>query len=118
MSFDERVPELRKEKGWRRRDLAERVRVGHTHLSRIENGHLNYGQYPSDDLIRRLAVAIECNVDDLRVLAKRVPESVRRRAIERPDAFLAFAACDDAFLDRLLFQIENGEIVTTNIKPE
>lgn len=107
MRFGERVRALRKAKGWRLRDLAERVNVGHTHLSRVENEHLNYGEYPTDDLIHRIALALEIDEDELRVLAKRVPESVKRRAIERPDAFLAFAACDDTLLDKLLSQIEH-----------
>jgi len=79
--------------------------VGHTHLSRVENEHLNYGEYPSDDLIHRIAEALEASEDELRILAKRVPESVKRRVIERPDAFLAFAACDNAQLDKLLVEI-------------
>jgi transcriptional regulator with XRE-family HTH domain len=105
MRFGERVRALRLEKDWRLRDLAERVGVGHTHLSRVENEHLNYGVYPTDDLIHRLAIALDADEDELLVLAKRVPECVKRRVIERPDAFLAFAACDDAVLDKLLLQI-------------
>ena len=85
MRFGERVRALRLVKGWRLRDLAERVGVGHTHLSRVENEHLNYGVYPSDDLIDRIADALEADEDELRVLAQRVPEQVKRRAIERPD---------------------------------
>ena len=39
------------------RDLAEKVDVGFTHLSRVENERLNFGDYPSDALIHRLAQA-------------------------------------------------------------
>jgi transcriptional regulator with XRE-family HTH domain len=105
MRFGERVRELRQAKGWRLRDLAERVGVGHTHLSRIENERLNYGEYPSDPLIHRLAEALETDEDELRLLAKRIPDRVKRRVLQRPDAFLAFAACDDATLDRLLAEL-------------
>ena len=106
MRFGERVRELSREKGWRRRDLAERVGVGQTHLSRVENERLNYGEYPSDALIHRLAEAL--GADELRVLAKRIPEPLKRRALQRPDAFLAFAACDDATLDKLMSVICRG----------
>ncbi len=43
MTFGDRIRELRKQKEWRLRDLAEKVGVGVTHLSRVENEHLNYG---------------------------------------------------------------------------
>jgi len=105
MRFGERVRQLRQAKGWRLRDLAERVGVGHTHLSRVENERLNYGEYPSDDMIRRIAAALEGDEDELRLLAKRIPERVKRRVLQRPDAFLRFAACDDATLDRLLTEL-------------
>ena len=55
MKFGERVRELRLAKGWRLRDLAEKLDVGFTHLSRVENERLNFGDYPSDALIHRLA---------------------------------------------------------------
>ena len=94
--------------------MAERVGVGHTHLSRVENERLNYGEYPSDELIHRIAVALTADENELRVLAKRIPEPVKQRAIERPDAFLAFAACDDAVLDKLLVQI--SQIKTKSVR--
>lgn len=102
MRFGERLRELRRAKGWRLRDLAEQVGVSHTHLSRVENERLNYGAYASDDLIHRLAKALDGSEDELRILAKRIPEPVKRRVLQRPDAFLVFATCDDVTLDRLL----------------
>jgi hypothetical protein len=66
---------------------------------------LNYGEYASDDLIHRLAEALEASEDELRILAKRVPEPVKHRALQRPDAFLVFAGYDDATLDQLLARL-------------
>ena len=103
MRFGERIRELRLKKGWRLRVLAERVGVGHTHLSRIETERLNYGEYPSVSMIHRLAEALD--VDELLLLSKRIPEAVRKRVLERPDAFRTFAGCDDATLDKLLNEI-------------
>lgn len=105
MTFGMRVRQLRHAKGWSLRDLAERVDVGFTYLSRVENERLNFGDYPSDALIHRLAHALEANEDELLILAKRIPEPVKKRFLQRPDAFCAFAACDDATLDKLMVEI-------------
>lgn len=100
-----RVRELRHTKGWSLRDLAEKVGVGFTYLSRVENERLNFGDYPSDALIHRLAVALGADEGELLLLAMRIPEPVKRRVLQRPDAFLAFATCDDATLDKLMAEI-------------
>jgi transcriptional regulator with XRE-family HTH domain len=105
MTFGDRVREFRRKKSWTLRDLAEKVGVGFTYLSRIENERLNYGDYPSDALIHRLADALDADEEELLILAKRVPEPVKKRLLQRPDAFRAFAACDDATLDKLMTQI-------------
>ena len=105
MTFGKKVRQLRHAKGWSLRDLAEKVEVGFTYLSRVENERLNFGDYPSDALIHRLAEALEANEDELLILAKRIPEPVRKRFLQRPDAFCAFATCDDATLDKLMVEI-------------
>src|SRR3979411_2656141 len=105
MTFGDRVRELRQEKGWTLRDLAGKVGVGFTYLSRVENERLSYGDYPSDALIHRLADALDADEEELLLLAKRIPEPVKKRVLQRPDAFRAFATCDDATLDKLMVQI-------------
>lgn len=105
MKFGERVRELRHAKGWSLRDLAEKVSVGFTYLSRVENERLNFGDYPSDALIHKLADALEADEEELLILAKRVPGAIHKRVLQRPDAFRAFASCDDKTLDRLMTQI-------------
>ena len=105
MTFGERVRQLRKAKDWTLRDLAGKVGVGFTHLSRVENEHLNFGDYPSDALIHRLADALDADEEELLILAKRVPERIRKRVIQRPDVFGALANCDDKTLDKVLGQI-------------
>ena len=105
MKFGDRVRELRHAKNWTLRDLAEKVDVGFTHLSRIENERLNYGDYPSDALIHRLADALDADEEELLILAKRIPERIRRRFLERPDAFRKLAECDDKMLDKFMTQI-------------
>ena len=105
MTFGQRVRELRHAKEWSLRDLAEKVEVGFTYLSRVENEKLNFGDYPSDALIHRLAEALDADEEELLILAKRVPDRVKNRFFERPDFFCTIAKCDDATLDRLLKEL-------------
>ena len=102
MKFGERVRALRKAKGWSLRVLAEKVDVGFTYLSRVENERLNFGDYPSDALIHRIADALEADEEELIVLAQRVPDRIRRRVLQRPEVFGALADCDDAMLDKVM----------------
>jgi len=102
MKFGDRVRALRKAKGWSLRVLAEKVEVGFTYLSRVENERLNFGDYPSDALIHRLAAALEADEEELLILAERVPDRIRKRVIQRPDVFGALANCDDKTLDKVM----------------
>jgi transcriptional regulator with XRE-family HTH domain len=105
MTFGERVRGLRKAKGLTLRQMAAQVGVGFTYLSRVETGRMTYGDYPSEELIGKLAKALDADVDELLLLAEKVPEPIRRRVMERPDAFRKFATLDDATLDGLLVQL-------------
>ncbi len=111
MTFGERLRELRTGKGLTLRQMAAKVGVGFTYLSRIETGRMTYGDYPSEGLIHKLAVALEADDEELTVLAERVPERIRRRVLQRPDVFGALANCDDKTLDKVLGTI--GEAQTT-----
>jgi transcriptional regulator with XRE-family HTH domain len=84
------------------RDLSAVVGVGFAYLSRIENGRLNYGDYPSEALIARLAHGLDADEDELLLLAEKIPERLRQRVFERPDVFLRIAALPNADIDRLL----------------
>jgi len=108
MTFGERVRELRNAKGWSLRELAEQVGVGFTYLSRVENGRLNYGDYPSNALIHRLADSLDADEEELLVLAERVPDRIRQRVLERPDVFGRLADLDDRSLDRVIAALDSG----------
>lgn len=79
MTFGKRVRQLRHAKDWSLRDLAAKVHVGFTYLSRIENERLNFGDYPSDALIHRLADTPDADEDELMILAKRIHAGLDRR---------------------------------------
>jgi transcriptional regulator with XRE-family HTH domain len=103
--FGQRVRQLRRAKGLSLRDLAPEVGVGFTYLSKVENGRLDFGDYPSEALIHRLAEALGADEDELLLLAEKVPEKIRRRVVERPEVFRKFATLDDTTLDGLLVQL-------------
>jgi transcriptional regulator with XRE-family HTH domain len=106
MTFGERVRELRKAKNLTLRDLAAKVKVNFTYLSKIENHKLDFGDYPGEGLIRKLAKVLGADEDELLLLAEKVPDEIRRRVVQRPDAFRKLARLDDRALDRLVAQIE------------
>ena len=84
------------------------VGVSFTYISKGENEKLDFGDYPSVELIRKLAEALETGVDELLILAKKIPEQIRQRVIERPDAFRKIARLDGETLDKLLKELEDG----------
>jgi transcriptional regulator with XRE-family HTH domain len=105
MNFGQRVRQLRQAKGMTLRALAPQVGVGFTYLSKVETGKLDYGNFPSEALIRKLAEALDADLDELLVLAMIVPDRIRSRVMERPEVFGALARCDDTTLDRVMTQI-------------
>jgi transcriptional regulator with XRE-family HTH domain len=107
-TFGQRVRELRTDKKLSLRALAPMVGVGFTYLSKVENGKLDFGDYPSEALIRKLAAALDADLDELLLLAEIVPDRIKKRVMERPEVFRALARCDDMTLDRVLAQIGSG----------
>jgi HTH-type transcriptional regulator, competence development regulator len=108
LRFNERVRILRTSKGLSQRALGEQVGVSFTYISKIENEKLDFGEYPSAELICKIARALEVDEDDLLILAKKIPAAIRERLFERPDVFRALAGCDDKTLDRVMAQIVPG----------
>jgi transcriptional regulator with XRE-family HTH domain len=81
MKFGERVRELRHQRSLTQRQLASRLGVTFTYLSKVENGHLGHGDYPSEKFILKLAEALEADEEELLLLADKVPESILRRVL-------------------------------------
>ena len=102
MIFGERVRELRKGKSLTLRDLAAKVKVNFTYISKIENHKLDFGNYPGESLIRKLAKVLEADLDELLLLAEKIPDEIRKRVVQRPDAFRKLARLDDDALDKVL----------------
>lgn len=109
MSFGNTIRYLRKEKGYTQRDLAEKVGINFTYLSKIENDKLKQIQFPSEDTIIKLARELEANEEELLLLAEKVPENIRQRVIQKPEVFRKLSSFDDEQLDKLLKEIEKDE---------
>ncbi len=105
MRFGQRVRQLRQAQKLTLRGLAARIGVGFTYLSKVENEKLDFAAYPSDELILKLAKALKVDADELLLMAQKIPPQIHKRILQRPDAFRAFAQCDDKTLDKLLKQI-------------
>jgi len=61
MKFNEKIKALRKASNMSQKDLAEKINVHVTHLSKMENGHL----LPSIDIVQRLMKVFAVSADNL-----------------------------------------------------
>jgi len=102
MMLGQKLRELRKAKRLSLRELASRVDVGFTYLSKIENHKLEDGHSPSEKLLQSLAFELGGDEEELLLLAGKVPEPIRRRVIDRPDVFRRLAELSDRKLDRII----------------
>ena len=105
MQFGQRVRELREASGQTQRELAQRLGVSVSYISKVENERLHFGDYPSEKFIHKLAAELDADEDELLLLTDRVPVSLRKRIRERPEAFKKFADLDDACMDALLSKL-------------
>jgi transcriptional regulator with XRE-family HTH domain len=91
-TFGSRLRELRLAKGLSQKRLAAAVKIHHTYLSKVEAEKLDFALYPGEDLVRRLATALDADESELMLLARKIPPLIRERVLERPDAFRKLAA--------------------------
>ncbi len=83
MEFGQRLRDLRKQKNLSQRDLAARVGIDFTYLSKIEGGRLDP---PSEVIIQRIAQVLEADEDELINLAGKVPKDLKAVLEESPQA--------------------------------
>ena len=108
-SFGRAIKEARRQRGISQKDLAQRAGIDFTYLSKIENDKLAQDQFPKEDTIKKLAQALKADEEELLLLTRWIPESIKQRVIERPDAFRKVASLDDKALDELLKKIEQKD---------
>jgi transcriptional regulator with XRE-family HTH domain len=86
MTFGERLRQLRLDKKLNQRDLASRVGIDFTYLSKLENGRM---PPPASNTIARLSKALGAQGDELMLLANKVPTDIAP-VISRSAAMPAF----------------------------
>ena len=102
MRFGERVRQLRQERDLTQRQLSAMLDVTFTYISKVENGKLHHGDYPSEAFILNFAEVLDCDSDELLLLAGKVPPQIRQRIFERPEVFQLVASLDDRAMDQLI----------------
>ena len=101
MQFGERVRELRVLRGLTQQVIADRMSVSVSYISKVENGKLHFGDYPSEKFIHKLAGELQADEDELLLLADKVPASIRCKIRQRPEFFRKLAKMDGKELDAL-----------------
>ncbi len=86
MDFGTRIRSLRKEHDLTLRELAEKIGIDFTYLSKIENGK---GDPPAEDTIRRLAKVLDADPDQLILLANKLPSGLQHDLLARPEQQVA-----------------------------
>jgi len=99
--FGERVRQLRSQRELTQTVLAERMGVSVSYISKVENEHLHFGDYPSEKFIHKLAAELNADEDGLLLLADKVPAAIRKRIRQRPELFRKIAEMDKRSLDAL-----------------
>jgi transcriptional regulator with XRE-family HTH domain len=85
-SFGRRIQELRRKSGLTQRQVAEKLGIDFTYLSKLEN---NRGEPPGEQTIRGLAHLLKGNEEELLALAGKI--SIELREMASKDAeFAAF----------------------------
>jgi len=104
--FGGRVRQLRTLGSLTQTELAVRMNVSVSYISKVENEKLHFGDYPSEKFIHKLASELKADEDELLLLADKVPKSIRKRIRQRPELFRKLAAMDKQTLDRLESTLE------------
>ena len=105
-TIGQRIREIRKSRNLTQRELAERVGINFTYLSRVENDRLDDEQTPREETLQRIANALRTDPDELLLLAKRIPDAYRDRILSKPGVFRKLLNLSDTALEELIRQIE------------
>jgi transcriptional regulator with XRE-family HTH domain len=74
MNFGQHLRSLRTARGVSQRSLADQVDIDFSYISKIEQGHM---KPPSEDVIRKIARALDVSEDELMNLAGKVPGNLK-----------------------------------------
>lgn len=102
----ERIREIRRSRNLTQRELADRVGINFTYLSRVENDRLDDEQTPREETLQRIARALDADPDELLLLARRIPDSYRDRILSQPGVFRKLLNLSDDALEEMVRSIE------------
>ena len=102
----ERIRQIRKDRNLTQRELAERVGINFTYLSRVENDRLDDDQTPREDTLQKIAKALNTDADELLLLARRIPDAFRTRILSKPGIFRRILKLSDRDLEDILRDFE------------
>ena len=111
-TIGQRIREIRKSRNLTQRELADRVGINFTYLSRVENDRLDDEQTPREETLQRIAKALDADPDELLLLARRIPDSFRDRILSRPGVFRKLLNLSDTDLEELVEQmnLQSGRV--------
>lgn len=102
LPFGKRIRQLRLENDLSQRDLASKVEIDFTYLSKIENSR---AAPPSDAVIRRLATELKADPEELLALAAKVSQGELRDAV-----------AEDSRIGVLFRKLQSGELTEKQIQ--
>jgi transcriptional regulator with XRE-family HTH domain len=105
-TIGQRIREIRKTRNLTQRELADRVGINFTYLSRVENDRLDDEQTPREETLQKIAKALDADPDELLLLARRIPDAYRDRILSRPGVFRKLLNLSDTALEELVGQLE------------
>lgn len=103
----QRIREIRKTRNLTQRELADRVGINFTYLSRVENDRLDDEQTPREETLQKIARALDADPDELLLLARRIPDAYRDRILSRPGVFRKLLKLSDSALEELVEQFDH-----------
>ena len=81
MSFGKRLRQLRLDQRLNQKELAARVGIDFTYLSKLENDRM---EPPGEETIQRLAAALSADATELMLLARKVPSDLKPIITQSP----------------------------------
>ncbi len=77
-TFGQTIQALRRERGLTQRDVAQRLGIDFTYLSKLENDR---GEPPGEETVRKLAAILDVDAEELLALAGKIPTALRELAL-------------------------------------
>jgi len=78
LTFGKRIQALRREHDLTQRQVASKLGIDFTYLSKLENDR---GELPGEETVRKLAAIFEEDAEELLALAGKLPAELRQRAL-------------------------------------